>query len=65
MQAKRRRLRKAAEVRSTAMVAAGEALGPQVSVTTKGPAGRSVEEDTGQARGGRLHGARKQGGRET
>ena len=46
MQAKRRKLRKAAEVRSAAATAAGETLGPQASVTTEGPVGRSVEEVT-------------------
>ena len=43
VQAKRRKLRKAAEVRSAAAAAAGETLGPQASVTTEGPVGRSVE----------------------
>ena len=52
MQAKRRKLRKAAEVRGAATVAAGETLGPQVSVTTEGPVGRSVEEDTRPVEGG-------------
>ena len=49
MQAKRRKLRKAAEVRSAAATAAGETLGPQASTTTEGPVGRSVEEEETEA----------------
>ena len=52
MQAKRRKLRKAAEVRGAAAAAAREILGPQASVTAEGPAGRSVEEDTRPVEGG-------------
>ena len=54
MQAKRRKLHKAAEVRGAAMAAAGEALGPQASMTTEGPDGRSVEEDTRPVEGGSM-----------
>ena len=46
MQAKRRKLRKAAEVRRAATAAAGETSGPQASMITEEPAGRSVEGDT-------------------
>ena len=46
VQAKRGRLRKAAEFRGAATSAAGESAGLQASETTEGPVGRSVEEDT-------------------
>ena len=52
VQAKRRKLRKAAEVRSAAATAAGETLGPQASTTTEGPIGRSVEEAVRPVEGG-------------
>ena len=54
VQAKRRKLRKAAEVRCVATGAAGETLGPQASVTTEGPVGRSVEEVTKPVEGGSM-----------
>ena len=54
MQAKRRKLRKAAEVRSAAATAAGETLGPQASTTTEGPVGRSVEEVVRPVEGGSM-----------
>ena len=60
VQAKRRKLRKAAEVRRAATAAAGETSGPQVSVTTEGPAGRSVEEDTRPVEGGSTGQERKE-----
>ena len=54
VQAKRRKLRKAAEVRCAAAAAAGEATGPQASMTTEGPVGRSVEEVTKPVEGGSM-----------
>ena len=54
MQVKRRKLRKAAEVWSAATAAAGEAMGPQASMTTEGPVGRSVEEVTKPVEGGSM-----------
>ena len=52
VQAKRRRLRKVAEVWGAATSAAGESAGLQASETTEGPVGRSVEEDTRPVEGG-------------
>ena len=63
MQAKRRRLRKAAEVRGAATSAAGESAGLQASKTTEGPTMRSVEEDTRPVEGGSTRQERKEAAR--
>ena len=63
MQAKRRKLRKATEVQHAATAAAGETLGPQTSVTTEGPVGRSVEEDTRPVEGGSMGQERREAAR--
>ena len=63
MQAKRRKLCKATEVRGAAAAAAGESAGLPASETTEGPTGRSVEEDTRPVEGGSTEQERREAAR--